>query len=187
MITSVTKTLPRSYRPSANHAKCIGAEAGGWYDSKNGFCFNGFATNIAFNLKSLNVTLPTTFVYGIAYNTSDYGAAPYGHATACYSSSGGCGYNSLNVGLSSDPDNLNKGTNPYSGYVWWNTLNKGFYCDNGAAGTGTFRIDSPSTRVLGCVLALQHRALGHAGGAVHRRLNRVLLARRSAYTRRRAT
>lgn len=145
LITSVTKTFQIPYRPSANHTKCIGAEAGAWFDSKNGFCFNGLATNIIFNLKSLNVTLPKTFVYGIAYNTSNYGAVPYGDATACYSSSGGCGYNSLNVGLSSDPDNLNKGTNPYSGYVWWNTLNKGFYCDGGNAGFGTFRIDSPGT------------------------------------------
>jgi hypothetical protein len=30
----------------------------------------------------MNVTLPRTFVYGIAYNSSDYGAVLHGDATA---------------------------------------------------------------------------------------------------------
>jgi hypothetical protein len=145
LITSVTKTFAIPYRPSANNTKCIGDELGNWFDSKNGECFPGMATNVTFNLTSLHVTLPKTFVFGIAYNTSDYGAAPYGDATACHSTSEGCGYDSLNVGLSQDPDNLNKGSNPYPGYVWWNTQTTANYCDSGAAGTGTFRIDSPST------------------------------------------
>jgi len=149
VIASVTKTFSIPYRPSANHTKCIGAEAGAWFDVKNGQCFNGFATNITFNLSSLHVTLPQTFVFGIAYNTSDYGAAPFGDSTACHATSEGCGYDSLNVGLSSDPDNLNVGSNPYSGYVWQNTNYAPYYCDyNGVsspAGTGVFRIDSPST------------------------------------------
>ena len=144
-ILSVTKTFAIPYRPSANNTKCIGDEAGYWFDSKNGECFPGLATNITFNLSSLHVTLPKTFVYGIAYNTSDYGAAPYGDATSCHSTTEGCGYDSLNVGLSYDPDNLNVGSNPYPGYVWWNTSTASDYCDSGAAGSGTFRIDSPST------------------------------------------
>jgi hypothetical protein len=145
LIVSVTKTFAIPYRPSANNTKCIGDESGNWFDSKNGECFPGLATNITFSLTSLKVTLPKTFVYGIAYNTSDYGAAPYGDATACHSTSEGCGYDSLNIGLSQDPDNVNKGSNPYPGYVWWNTTTPSNYCDGGAAGTGTFRIDSPST------------------------------------------
>lgn len=144
-ILSVTKTFAIPYRPSANNTKCIGDESGNWFDPKNGECFPGLATNITFNLSSLHVTLPKTFVFGIAYNTSDYGAAPYGDATACHATTQGCGYDSLNVGLTQDPDNLNKGSNPYPGYVWWNTTTAGNYCDAGAAGTGTFRIDSPST------------------------------------------
>ena len=120
-IVSVTKTFAIPYRPSANNTKCIGDEAGNWFDPKNGECFPGLATNITFNLSSLKVTLPKTFVFGIAYNTSDYGAAPYGDNTACYATTEGCGYYFLNVGLSSDPDNLNVGSNPYPGYVWWNS------------------------------------------------------------------
>jgi hypothetical protein len=144
-IVSVTKTFQIPYRPSANNTKCKGDESGNWFDTKNGECFPGLATNITFNLSSLHVTLPRTFVYGIAYNTSDYGAAPYGDNTACHATTEGCGYDSLNVGLSYDPDNLNIGSNTYSGYVWENTDYAPYYCDNGAAGTGTFRMDSPST------------------------------------------
>lgn len=144
LIVSVTKTFAIPYRPSANNTKCTGDELGGWFDSKNGECFPGLATNITFNLSSLKVTLPQTFVFGIAYNTSDYGADPYGDKTACDTPTDQCGYDSLNVGLSQDPDNLNVGSNPYPGYVWWNTQTADNYCDDGAAGTGTFRIDSPS-------------------------------------------
>ncbi len=141
VIVSVTKTFAIPYRPSANNTKCQGDEAGDWFDSKLGECFPGMATNITFNLTSLNLTLPTHIVYGIAYNTSDYGSAPYGDSTACHSTSEGCGYNSLNVGLSYDPDNLNKGSDTYPGYVYWNTQTAGNYCDSGAAGTGTFRFE----------------------------------------------
>jgi hypothetical protein len=153
VIASVTKTFAIPYRPSANNTKCIGAESGSWFDTKNGECFPGLATNISFTLTSLHITLPQTFVFGIAYNTSDYGADPYGDSTACHSTSEGCGYDSLNVGLSYDPDNLNVGTNPYSGPLWVNTLYAPYYCDNGGAGTGTFRFDSPSTPADDCTSA----------------------------------
>jgi len=145
VIVSVTKTFAIPYRPSANNTKCVGDESGDWFDAKLGECFPGMATNITFNLTSLKLTLPTHIVYGIAYNTSDYGAAPYGDSTACHSTTEGCGYDSLNVGLTQDPDNLNVGADTYPGYVWWNTQTAGDYCDGGVAGTGTFRFDSPGT------------------------------------------
>ena len=145
VIVSVTKTFAIPYRPSANNTKCIGDEAGDWFDAKLGECFPGMATNITFNLTSLKLTLPTHIVYGIAYNTSDYGANKYGDGTACHATAEGCGYDSLNVGLTQDPDNLNVGADTYPGYIYWNTQTAGNYCDSGGAGTGTFRFDSPST------------------------------------------
>ena len=45
-------------------------------------CDNGLATNVTFDLSAQNVVLPSKVIYGIAYNTSDYGAVPYGDATA---------------------------------------------------------------------------------------------------------
>jgi hypothetical protein len=145
LLLSVTKTFSIPYRPSANNRKCVGAELGAWFDTKLGECFNGLATNITFSLSSLHVTLPKTFVFGIAYNTSDYGATPYGDATACHSTSEGCGYDSLNVGLSEDPDNLARGTDPNPGTIWQNTSYAPYYCDGGTAGTDSFRFDSPNT------------------------------------------
>ena len=57
----------------------------------------------------------------------------------------GCPYDSLNVALSQDPTNVTKGSNPNTGKVFWNTSTASAYCDGGAAGSGTFRLDSPGT------------------------------------------
>jgi hypothetical protein len=148
-ILSVTKTFSIPYRPSANHAKCVGTSpyvgAGAWFDSALGQCFAGLMTNITFSLSSLHVTLPQNIVFGIAYNTSDDGYAPYGDSTTCHSTSQGCPYDSLNIGLSQDPTNLNTGSDPHPGGIYQNASSGGEYCDSGTAGTGTFRFDSPST------------------------------------------
>ena len=53
----------------------------------------------------------------------------------------GCGYDSLNVGLSQDPTNVSVGSDPNPGTLYWNTQTAGNYCDDGVGGTGTFRID----------------------------------------------
>jgi hypothetical protein len=148
-ILSVTKTFSIPYRPSANNAKCQGtspyAGAGAFYDSQLGECFAGLATNITFNLASLHVSVPQNIVFGIAYNTSDYGYAPYGDSTVCHSSSTGCPYDALNIGLANDPNNLSRGSDPYIGGMYQNSPTASEYCDSGNAGTGTFRFDSPST------------------------------------------
>ena len=142
-ILSVTKTFSIPYRPSANATKCTGSSAGAWYDSSLGSCFNGLATNITFNLTSLRLSLPKNLVFGIAYNTSDYGYAPYGDSTTCQSTSEGCPYDSLNIGLSQDPTNLSRGTDPNPGTIFQNSPLAGEYCDGGTGGTSTFRLDSP--------------------------------------------
>ncbi|MFZ1063106.1 MAG: hypothetical protein WAN30_06500, partial [Acidimicrobiales bacterium] len=113
-----------------------------WYDATDGQCYNGLATNVTFNLS--NVTVPDSVIYGVAYNTSDYGVAPYGDNTACHATSGGCGYDSLNVGLTT-ADAPTVGSDPLPGTVFQNTGYGPFYCDGGAAGVGTFRLDSPNT------------------------------------------
>jgi hypothetical protein len=148
-ILSVTKTFTIPYRPSANNAKCVGsspyAGAGAFFDATLGECFAGLANNITFNLASLHVSVPQNIVYGIAYNTSDYGYAPYGDSTVCYTSATGCPYDALNIALSNDPNNLSRGSDPYVGGMWQNSPISSEYCDDGMAGVGTFRFDSPST------------------------------------------
>ena len=61
---------------------------------------------------------------------------------------GECPIDSLNLGLSLDPDNLTVGSDPIAGNVFWDTTYAGFYCDNGGTGgtdVGTFRFDSPGS------------------------------------------
>ena len=42
--------------------------------------------------------MPDGVIWSVAFSTTHYGSAPKGEAQACYTSSGGCGYDSLNVG-----------------------------------------------------------------------------------------
>jgi Putative Ig domain len=91
------------------------------------------------------VSLPNSVVYGIEYPTSDYGFPAYGDDTACHSTSEGCGYDSLNIGLSDEPASPSVGTDPNPGTIFWDTTYGGDYCDNGAAGVGVFRLDSPGS------------------------------------------
>lgn len=143
LIVSATKTFSIPYRPSADATNCTGSSLGQWFDGTQG-CFNGRAHNITFNLSTLHVTLPQDIVFGIAYNTSQYGPHPYG-ALPCESTVQGCPYDSLNVALSQDPTNVTKGHDPDFGKLWWNTATAVNYCDGGANGVGTFRLDSPNT------------------------------------------
>jgi hypothetical protein len=141
LITTVTQTFAIPYRPSAS-PKCTGGDNGKWWDPSLKTCFNGLADDITFHLSG--TTVPDEVVYGIAYNTSHYGPAPYGQSTACFTSSGGCGYDSLNIALSQDPTNLTAGGDPNPGTVWQNSSIGGEYCDGGIAGISVFRLDSPA-------------------------------------------
>lgn len=135
-IVSSTQTFTIPYRPSADTVNCVG---GRWYNAADTTCYNGFATTITFDLSAQNVVLPDEVIWGVAYNTSHYGAAPIGTGAACYTESGGCGYDSLNVGAETlalvgtdvDPDG-----------AFLDSTYGGAYCDSGAGGTGTFREDS---------------------------------------------
>ena len=95
LVKSMTSTFSIPYRPSASTT----CGDGRWYDGTS--CFNGFATPVSFDLTS--TTLPDKAIISVAYNTSHYGYAPIGEATSCYVSSAGCGYDSLNVALTSPP------------------------------------------------------------------------------------
>lgn len=152
LIVSETPTFQIPYRPSAdpNYATDSAANAaaddvpvsdfdGTWYDAALNSCFNGYLTPITFNFG--HVVLPDKVIYGIAYNTSDWGYHPYGDSTACHSSAGGCGYDSLNVALSQEPTSPSVGSDPNLGTVYENTNYAPYYCDNGAGGTDVFRID----------------------------------------------
>ena len=145
-ITSITQTFAIPYRPPADNTDCTGADLGDWYDGVS--CHHGIVANIVFNVP--DVTVPSTFIYGVAMNTSDYGPDPYStnpatqaSDAACQATEAGCPYDSLNMGLTQDPTNLSIGTDVIPGTVYWNTATAPNYCDGGAGGVGTMRADLP--------------------------------------------
>ena len=125
VIASVTQTVSIPWRPPADPT-CPGQTA---WRAGDGNCYNGLAFPIAFDLGG--VTVPTEFIYGVAFNTQNWGYNPTGLPGP---------YNSLNFALTTAPPTA--GTNPLPGTAYWNTRNAGDYADGGAGGTGTFRQDS---------------------------------------------
>ena len=140
-IATVTKTFTIKYRPSASPL-CTGGNLGKWYDNSSKTCFNGYLQNITFDLK--NVKVGSSAIFGVTYNTSHYGYAPIGQSPACYATSSGCGYDSLNVALSADPTDVTRGSSVVAGKLWLASAAAYNYADGGAAGVGTFRMDSPN-------------------------------------------
>lgn len=133
LIGTRTLTFAIPYRPSAS----VVCGDGRWFDGTT--CFNGFATPISFDLTSLSLTLPNSVIVGVAYNTTHYGYAPIGESAPCYTSSGGCGYDSLNVGVTAPPS---VGTDPRPSDAYLNSSSGGSYCDGGVGGSGAFRLDA---------------------------------------------
>ena len=134
LIVTDTETFSIPYRPSADATNCTGADAGKW--SNGTTCFNGLATPISFEFS--NLALPNNVIISVAYNTSHHGYAPLGEL-ACFSESGGCGYDSLNVGAKTA---LSVGTQPIPNDAYYNTTFGPNYCDLGVGGVGVFRLDS---------------------------------------------
>jgi hypothetical protein len=138
LLATKTQTFTIPFRPSADPVDCTGADAGKWFSG--GTCYNGYATPITFDFTTGSpVMLPSQVIWTVAYNTSDYGTPPYGDATACHATSGGCGYDSLNVGLT--PSNT-VGTDTDPDGAFWNTSTAANYCDGGAGGVGILRYDT---------------------------------------------
>jgi len=112
---SITKSFAMPYRPSDDVTHCPSGEQ--WYEATKKECFHGYAFTVKFPpLKVLR--LPKHVIFGISYNTSHYGPAPVGQATACFTKSAGCYYDSLNVGLEEASEHLlTVGANPTEPYI----------------------------------------------------------------------
>jgi hypothetical protein len=158
LIKSDTETFSMPYRPTADDGtNCNGATAGEWWNGTS--CYKGKAFTISFNLNG--VTLPDNVIMSVAYNTSDYGAHPYGDTTACHATPQGCPYDSLNVGTNPAPS---VGTPlPTANDAYWNTSYGPFYCDGGPG--GTFRLDSDCW--TGYLPAFEIEASGNRGHNQH--------------------
>ena len=124
LLHSVTQTLPIPWRPEADPT-CPNPTA--WrFDASN--CYNGFAFNITFNVNFM--VSANEVIFGIVYNTADYGPAPIGAPGP---------YNSLNVGLrdtSGGGDGpVPVGTDREVDALFWNTSFTGFYTEPCPGGT----------------------------------------------------
>ncbi|MBI1190532.1 MAG: hypothetical protein GC200_07630 [Tepidisphaera sp.] len=117
LIASVTQNSFIAYRPT-------------------GWSRNGYAQNVTFDLSTLNVNLPESIVWSIAFNTQTHGYNPIGAAGP---------YNSLNLGLNDAPGGgITVGSTDLD-KTFWNTSYGPFYADGGASGVGTFREDTTWT------------------------------------------
>ena len=137
LLGTKTQTFAIPYRPSADDTNCTGGDDGKWFNGTT--CFNGFATTITFDLTSLALTVPDEVIMSVAYNTTSYGNPPIG-AAACGSN---CGYDSLNVGLSTAPANVDVGSNPAPNDAYLLAQVGGGttgYCTN--TNLNTFRLDA---------------------------------------------
>lgn len=95
LLTTQTRTFNIPYRPSYDSARCAGT--GEFYSTVDASCVHGQANVIVFDFSAPRVSLPLQSIFSLTYNTSHYGPHPIGQSTSCYTSSGGCGYDSLNV------------------------------------------------------------------------------------------
>lgn len=132
LLATQTKTFSIPYRPSADPL-CGSA----WSPDGGVTCFNGKSVRVTFD--ALAVPIPDEVVLTVAYNTTHRGLAPIGEGAPCYTESGGCGYDSLNVAVRGVPT---VGAQPRPADAYINSTSGGSYCDGGAGGTGTLRLDT---------------------------------------------
>ncbi len=138
LLASKTKTFLIPYRPSKNDTICTGQNLGAFLGKVDKECDNGLSAVITTNFMLPKVILPAAAIVSVAYNTSDAGYNPVGENTQCFGSSGGCGYDSLNV--SADGNGGFVGGNVDPNGVFVNFGNTSFYC----AGYGSgFQLDTP--------------------------------------------
>jgi len=107
LLATRTQTFSIPFRPSVDPT-CVGTDAGKWKAS-NGTCYNGFASTITFDLRSMNVKLPDdVLAFEVSYNTRTYGSPALGVTGP---------YDSLNVGLYSTATAPSIGTDPDPGVL----------------------------------------------------------------------
>ena len=137
LLTSQTKTFKIPYRPSANNVRCTGASLGEFYSAVDASCVNGLVNAIVFDFAPPRVKLPLQSIFSLVYNTSHHGPNPIGQAAPCYTSSGGCGYDSLNVSTDGPGGLVGSVYDPNG--IFWNTSYQPFLCSGTA---GVFGLDT---------------------------------------------
>jgi hypothetical protein len=136
LLVTQTKTFNIPYRPSSNHVRCPDGQT--FYSQVDAACVHGLANVIVFDFNGPRANLPAQTIVSLSYNTSHYGPHPIGQSTPCYTSSGGCGYDSLNVSADGPGGPIGSPVDPNS--VFDSFTQAADYC-NPLLGTG-FRVDT---------------------------------------------
>lgn len=162
LLASQTRTFAFPYRPSADPL-C----GSGWTPDGGATCFSGRAVLITFD--PLPVAIPDEVILTVSYDTTHHGPAPIGEGAPCFTQSGGCGYDSLNVGLRGAPF---LGAQPRPADAYLSSTSGSSYCDGGGLGTGVLRLDAgcwtgyqPSFRISADVAPGPAGPPGAAGSA----------------------
>ena len=139
LLGTVTKTFDIPYRPSSDPAKC-GGDGTLWYSEKDKVCYHGLATPIEFDFTSQHIAVPNRVIIGVAYNSSHYGPSPIGEAAPCYTSSGGCPYDSLNVSTDGGGARIGSVIDPNGIFI--NYYNPASYCQPHAYTGNNMQLDN---------------------------------------------
>jgi hypothetical protein len=137
LLATQTQTFNIPYRPSADNVRCTGTYLGEFYSAVDASCVHGLANVIVFDFAPPRVNLPVQSIYSLVYNTTHYGPHPIGESAPCYTSSGGCGYDSLNVSTDGPGGLVGSVYDPNG--IFWNTSNQSFLCSGTA---GVFGLDT---------------------------------------------
>jgi hypothetical protein len=100
-LATITQTFNLPYRPSSTPTKC---GTGAWYSTKDKLCYHGLAVPISVDFSGQKIAIPTNgkLIVTVAYATTHYGVSPIGESAACYGTTAGCPYDSLNISTESD-------------------------------------------------------------------------------------
>jgi hypothetical protein len=123
VLSQQTATFHIAYRPSAS-ANCAG---GRWYNAKDRTCYNGFPQVVSINMPAAQ--LPDRVFWSVSFNTTHHGPAPLTESSSCFSESGGCGYDSLNIGAETLPKSPYAGSDVDVDKAFVSGLMQGGYAD----------------------------------------------------------
>lgn len=115
-LATKTQTFNIPWRPESDSTCGLTSNGKGWKIDDICYNYSGIASNITFDLSSLNVTLPDDVIIGVAYNTKTYGFAPSGIAGP---------YESLNVAIPDD-QLVSVGRDDDADAVYWDTTYLGY-------------------------------------------------------------
>ncbi len=136
---TVTKTFDIPWRPEPNPVGCPGGQSDGfgfqWQlpgAAVNASCFGGRAMHATFDLRSLNLTVSDEIIWGLAFNTRNYGYSPMGVTGP---------YDSFNIATNGANASIGTDLFPAAHWTYRHLTGSEAYCDRGTAGIRVFRYD----------------------------------------------